>query len=253
MYAISPEYRTYSFPNVAVHDRIVSHVSPHNAVTPLSPGSQTSSFGTSPLMYLYLKNNNAIANTTCTPTSRLNDMLRTRSQWAQADAMCCLGWLVGIMADTALHELVPLVTQLMVKHMETDDSIFIEEERRRKERPRWGSNSSGSGRGQDSWRSTGGRSGGGGGGGGQQQFRRNKGVLQQDNAGVEEAVRERIDNIRVYSLIFLLKVSCRIEWTHCVSLCGTGGLGRLLFLPLCCVYTCGAHGPVLHTWYKPIG
>lgn len=119
-------------------------------------------------------------------------MLRSRSQWAQADAAACLGWLVGHIQGTALHELLPLVTQLMVKHTTTDDEVFLREEKQREGRKSWGRNRGGKAR------SGGGRHGGGGATSG--------GSGENDRGLDQEQARERMDNIRVYTLIFLLKV-----------------------------------------------
>ncbi|CAM9612162.1 unnamed protein product [Ectocarpus sp. 4 AP-2014] len=114
---------------------------------------------------------------------RLGDMLRSRSQWAQADAAGCLGWLVGTLAGgTALHELIPLVTRLMVRHTTKDDEVFISEERQREQQAVWGRSRS-----SNSREGPGDRGGGGG--------------------DKKDQARERMDNIRVYSLIFLLKAS----------------------------------------------
>lgn len=122
-------------------------------------------------------------------------MLRSRSQWAQADAAGCLGWLVDTLAGgTALHELIPLVTRLMVRHTTTDDEVFISEERQREQQAVWGRN-----------RSSNSRGGQGGRGGG--------GVDKEDQA------RERMDNIRVYSLIFLLKVRLEVKLYLSQSIC----------------------------------
>ncbi len=124
-------------------------------------------------------------------------MLRSRSQWAQADAAGCLGWLVGHIQGAALHELLPLATRLMVKHTTTDDEVFIREEERQRhkqDREKWGGRNRGG-----SSKSGGGSSGGGGGGGGSKSF-------GGSGAADEEQARERMDNIRVYTLIFLLKV-----------------------------------------------
>ncbi|CAN0440594.1 unnamed protein product, partial [Laminaria digitata] len=121
---------------------------------------------------------------------RLSDMLRSRSQWAQADAVGCLGWLVGNISATALREIIPLTTQLMVKHTMTGDEVFIQQEREREEQATRGRNRSGKG------------SGGGGGGGG----RGMRQAWKSEAEGSKEVVaRERMDNIRVYSLIFLVK------------------------------------------------
>lgn len=115
-------------------------------------------------------------------------MLRSRSQWAQADAAGCLGWLVGTLAGgTSLHELMPLVTRLMVRHTTKDDEVFIIEERQREQQAVWGRSRSSN--------SSGGRQGGRGGG-----------VCYK-----EDQARERMDNIRVYSLIFLLKVRLEVK------------------------------------------
>lgn len=130
-------------------------------------------------------------------------MLRSRSQWAQADAAGCLGWLIGNMHVTALHEILPLVTQLMVKHTTTDDEVFIREVRQRDERGAWGRN-----RGRKA-----GRGRGGGGGRVYHGSGENRGG-NQDQADQDQA-RERMDNIRVYTLIFLLKV--RLEFDSCTD------------------------------------
>lgn len=135
-------------------------------------------------------------------------MLRSRSQWAQADAAGCLGWLVGHIQGTALHELLPLVTRLMVKHTTTDDEVFIREERWREERKSWGRNRSG-------------KSGEGGGGGGG----RGRGGASSGGSGENEKdldldqARERMDNIRVYTLIFLLKVTLLLELHRALPHC----------------------------------
>lgn len=127
-------------------------------------------------------------------------MLRSRSQWAQADAAGCLGWVIGSIHGTALHEILPLATQLMVKHTTTDDEVFIREERQREKRGAWGPNRSskasdnrGGGSGDASRRSGGSKG-------------RNQDQADQDQA------RERMDNIRVYTLIFLLKVRLVLNW-----------------------------------------
>lgn len=122
-------------------------------------------------------------------------MLRSRSQWAQADAAGCLGWLIGNIEGTALHEIVPFVTQLMVKYTKTDDEVFIREERQRNERGSWGRNRI----------SKAGDNRGGGGGGGVGRSSGGSKESNQDEADQEQA-RERMDTIRVYTLIFLLKV-----------------------------------------------
>ncbi|CAN0070027.1 unnamed protein product [Scytosiphon promiscuus] len=125
---------------------------------------------------------------------RLGDMLRSRSQWAQADAAGCLGWLVTSLAGgTALHELVPLVAQLMVKHTTSDDEMFIREEKQRAQQL--------TARDRNHSR----RSGGGDGGG--RRFRNGGGGSHADSEGKDEQARERMDNIRVYTLILLLKAS----------------------------------------------
>ncbi|CAM9616397.1 unnamed protein product [Hapterophycus canaliculatus] len=113
---------------------------------------------------------------------RLGDMLRSRSQWAQADAAGCLGWLVNSLAGgPVLHELTPLMTQLMVKHTTHDDEVFIREEKQRVQQAARDRNH----------KRKGGGGGSGGGGGGRK----------------DDQARERMDNIRVYTLIFLLKAS----------------------------------------------
>ncbi|CAM9174864.1 unnamed protein product [Pylaiella littoralis] len=127
---------------------------------------------------------------------RLGDMLRSRSQWAQADAAGCLGWLIGNIEGTALHEIVPFVTQLMVKYTITDDEVFIREERQRSERGSWRRNRI----------SKAGDNRGGGGGGGVGRSSGGSKESNQDEADQEQA-RERMDTIRVYTLIFLLKAS----------------------------------------------
>lgn len=124
-------------------------------------------------------------------------MLRSRSQWAQADAAGCLGWLVGHIQGKALHELLALVTQLMVKHTSTDDEVFLREERQREDQKSWGRNRGGKAGGGGGRREGGGNTTGGHGENGR--------GLDQDQA------RERMDNIRVYTLIFLLKVIQYVE------------------------------------------
>lgn len=118
-------------------------------------------------------------------------MLRSRSQWAQADAVGCLGWLVGNISSTTLREIVLLVTQLMVKHTMTADEVFIRQERKREEQATRGRDHSGKGF-------------GGSGGGGREIRQAWKGEAEGSK---EDVARERMDNIRVYSLIFLAKVS----------------------------------------------
>lgn len=118
-------------------------------------------------------------------------MLRSRSQWAQADAVGCLGWLVGNISSTTLREIVLLVTQLMVKHTMTADEVFIQQERKREEQATRGRDHSGKGF-------------GGSGGGGREIRQAWKGEAEGSK---EDVARERMDNIRVYSLIFLAKVS----------------------------------------------
>lgn len=120
-------------------------------------------------------------------------MLRSRSQWAQADAVGCLGWLVGNISATTLPEIIPLVTQLMVKHTTTGDEVFIHQERERENQATRGRDRSGKG----------GGGGGCGGGGGRGMLRAWK---SEPDGSKEEVARERMDNIRVYSLIFLVKV-----------------------------------------------
>lgn len=118
-------------------------------------------------------------------------MLRSRSQWAQADAAGCLGWLVSsLVGGTALHELTPLMMQLMVKHTTQDDEVFIREEKQRGQQAIWDRNETR-------------RTGGGGGG---RRFRSGGGGNDGDGENKGEQARERMDNIRVYTLIFLLKV-----------------------------------------------
>lgn len=153
-------------------------------------------------------------------------MLRSRSQWAQADAVGCLGWLVGNISATALREIIPLTTQLMVKHTMTGDEVFIQQEREREEQATRGRNRSGKG------------SGGGGGGGG-------RGMRQawksEAEGSKEEVARERMDNIRVYSLIFLVKVRLmfrhanRIEYMHCFV---EAGVGFVVSYPYCLFSSC---------------
>lgn len=135
---------------------------------------------------------------------RLGDMLRSRSQWAQADAAGCLGWLIGHIQGTALHELLPLMTQLMVKHTTADDELFLREERQRKDRRSLERNRSG-------------KVGGGYANGGAVESTTD---LEQDNQA-----RERMDNIRVYTLIFLLKVMFRVESSPSWENAQTGGSG----------------------------
>lgn len=85
----------------------------------------------------------------------------------------------------------------MTKHMETDDEFFIRQERQREERATWGRDrqpSSGGGRdGADVGRGSGRRE-------------ANSKRRIEEGGSKEEVARERMDNIRVYSLIFLLKV-----------------------------------------------
>eukprot|EP00903_Cladosiphon_okamuranus_P009334 g8902.t1 len=121
---------------------------------------------------------------------RLGDMLRSRSQWAQADAAACLGWLIGHIQGTALHELLPLVTKLMVKHTTTDEEVFLREERQREGRKSRG-------------RNRGGKAGGvGAGGTGGNRRGGDDGSREEDDQALE-----RMDNVRVYTLVFLLKAS----------------------------------------------
>ncbi|CAN0131122.1 unnamed protein product [Ectocarpus sp. 12 AP-2014] len=70
----------------------------------------------------------------------------------------------------------------MVRHTTKDDEVFISEERQREQQAVWGRSRSSNSRG-----GPGGRGGGG--------------------SDKEDQARERMDNIRVYSLIFLLKAS----------------------------------------------
>ena len=135
---------------------------------------------------------------------RLGDMLRSRSQWAQADAAGCLGWLIGHIQGTALHELLPLVTQLMVRHTTTDDEVFLREEREREDRKSWGRNRGG--------KATGGGGGGGGRRGGGYSSTSGDGGENGKDLNQDDQARERMDNIRVYTLIFLLKVMLWAIW-----------------------------------------
>lgn len=128
-------------------------------------------------------------------------MLRSRSQWAQADAVGCLGWLVGSISAAALPEIIPLVTQLMVKHTMTGDEVFIQQEREREEQATRGRYRSGKG-----------FDGGGGRGRGGRGMRR--AWKSEAEGSKEEVARERMDNIRVYSLIFLVKVRLMFRRTN---------------------------------------
>lgn len=102
-----------------------------------------------------------------------------------------------------------LVAQLMVKHIMTDDEVFIQQERHREDRATWG---------RDRGDMKNSKSDGGGGGGNKSsrggwrgQLIDNKRRVQEYDERKEGVVRERMDNIRVYSLVFLLKVRSRIS------------------------------------------
>ena len=71
----------------------------------------------------------------------------------------CLGWLVGNISAAALPEIIPLVTQLMVKHTMTGDEVFIQQEREREEQATRGRYRSGKGFDGGGGRGRGGRGG----------------------------------------------------------------------------------------------
>lgn len=133
-------------------------------------------------------------------------MMRSKSQWAQADAAGCLGWLVGHVGSPAVHELIPLAAQLLLRHTMTDDNQFIQEETKREEKARRDRNRDRFGR---RGHNAGER---GGWDSGCQQHQQQQPIvtttrsLRDDDGSKEEVARERMDNIRVYSLIFLVKV-----------------------------------------------
>lgn len=112
------------------------------------------------------------------PTSRLSCMLRSSNMWAQADAVGCLGWLVGNgMPSHTLQKLIPAVTLLLSKH--NGCSLGLSD------------CNGGEGRTQNIG-----------------DGRRGQGDRQrvEDAERRQEVALERMDNLRVYSLIFLLKV-----------------------------------------------
>lgn len=105
-------------------------------------------------------------------------MLRSNNMWAQADAVGCLGWLVGNgMPFHTLRKLIPVVTRLLGK--QNDCSPGLSE----CNRDEAGTQNAGGGR---------------GGPGGRRR------VKEAERR--QEVALERMDNLRVYSLIFLLKV-----------------------------------------------
>lgn len=108
-------------------------------------------------------------------------MLRSDNMWAQADAVGCIGWFVGdgMRKQSAILELVPDVTRLMVEYMtEDDDSHSSSEPTEAAEQRRNG-------------------------GGGRAPGRRKKREAERR----AEVILEQKDNLRIYSLIFLLKVT----------------------------------------------
>lgn len=107
-------------------------------------------------------------------------MLRSPNAWAQADAAGCLGWLVGNgMTSDALHELVPIVTRLLGKHNECPPLLSKDGKRGSRATSAVGNGKGGAG------------------------YRREKvGEVERR----QEVAQEQMDNLRVYTLIFLLKV-----------------------------------------------
>lgn len=124
---------------------------------------------------------------------RLGEMVTSNNQWAQADAIGCLGWLVTAMPSEKLHELIPVVTGIMVKSIELDEGNLIPQGRQEPE-PREGT----AGR-VDRRVEPGERDG--------RVLCELKGEAMENAA--RDVARERMDNLRVYSLIFLLKASER--------------------------------------------